>query len=94
MLEDLKQEVEQLKEQLSKAQNQLKHTDHAKALLKKKGYFVDNLWHVNDVLDNYNCTEEDAQEVLEMALTNGGTMEQIHIAIEYACEELKIEKKD
>jgi uncharacterized protein (DUF433 family) len=94
MLENLKQEIEQLKEQLNKLQNQLKHTDSAKALLKKKGYFVDNLWHVDDVLDDYDCTEEDAQEVLEMALTNEGTMEQIWLAIRYACEELEIERED
>ena len=55
--------------------------------LKKRGYFVDNLWTTEDVQSKFNCTEDEAQEVLEQALTNDATMEQIWLAIEFHGEE-------
>lgn len=57
--------------------------EEAKELLRKEGYFIDNLWHVDDVKLRYNCTDnEQAQDILERALTNGATMEQIWFAID------------
>jgi hypothetical protein len=53
----------------------------AKELLRSKGYFVANLWNVNDVKDNYECNDEQAQAVLYEALTNEDTMEQIWFKI-------------
>jgi len=55
----------------------------AKQVLKKEGYFVDNLWHVSDVKENYECTDEQAQEVLSDSLQNDATMEQIWLAIHF-----------
>ena len=55
----------------------------AKKFLEKEGYFVDNLWSVQDVMLNYDCTEEEAQEVLSKALQNEATMEQIWFAIHF-----------
>ena len=56
--------------------------DEAREVLRKAGYFVDNLWHVNDVKDNYDVLDnEDAQEVLDDALTNEWIIEQIHLTI-------------
>ena len=56
-------------------------TEQAKELLKKNGYYIDNLWHVDDVQQRCYCTEEEAQEILDMSLTNEGTMEHIHDTI-------------
>ncbi len=53
----------------------------AKEVLKANGYFVDNLWHVDDVRTKFNCTDEEAQYVLEQSLTNEATMEQIWFSI-------------
>jgi len=53
----------------------------AKELLRSKGYFVANLWNVNDVKDNYECNNEQAQAVLYEALTNEDTMGQIWFKI-------------
>jgi hypothetical protein len=50
--------------------------------LKSRGKFVDNLWTTQDVFGRFECTEEEAQEVLYDALTNDQTMEQIWIAID------------
>lgn len=55
--------------------------EKARQVLRQNGYFVDNLWCVDDVQSKYNCTEEQAQEILEQALTNEATMEQIWFSI-------------
>jgi hypothetical protein len=73
---------------------QLTEVQKAKAILKQHGYFVDNLWSVQDVTDRYECTEEQAQEVLNRALTNEGTVEQIWFDINYACDYLNIKFKE
>lgn len=56
--------------------------NEAREVLRKAGYFVDNLWHVNDVKDAFFVLDnEDAQEVLDDALTNEWIIEQIHLTI-------------
>tara|TARA_R110000822_G_scaffold129554_6_gene265745 strand:+ start:855 stop:1100 length:246 start_codon:yes stop_codon:yes gene_type:complete len=55
--------------------------------LQSRGFFVDNLWTTEDVKSKFNCTEDEAQEVLEQALTNESTMEQIWYAIDFHGEE-------
>jgi hypothetical protein len=75
-------------------ENKLTEIEQAKAILKQHGYFVDNLWSTQDVTDRYECTEEDAQEVLNRALTNEWVMEQIWFSIDDACDSLEIELKE
>jgi len=75
-------------------ENKQAEIEQAKAILKQHGYFVDNLWSTQDVTDRYECTEEEAQEVLETALTNEWVMEQIWFSIDDACDSLKIELKE
>lgn len=55
--------------------------EDAKSLLRSKGYYVDNLWHINDVQADFECTDEVAQEILDKALTSEATMEQIWFSI-------------
>ena len=31
--------------------------------LASRGYYTNNLWHVDDVKQNYECSDEDAQEI-------------------------------
>ena len=59
--------------------------------LKERGYFVDNLWTKDDVHSRFNCTDDEAQEVLEQALTNDATMEQIWLAIQFHGEDNELE---
>ena len=66
----------------------------AKKFLEKEGYFVDNLWCVQDVMLNYDCTEEEAQEVLSNALQNDATMQQIWEAISYKAESMNLKRRD
>jgi hypothetical protein len=39
-------------------------TQEAKDFLRSEGFFVDNLWHVTDVQEKFECTDEEAQDVL------------------------------
>lgn len=66
--------------------------EQAKQVLRDNGYYVDNLWSVEDVVSNYNCTDEEAQEVLDGALQNDATMEQIWYAIDFHAEEIGLTK--
>lgn len=83
-------EIDHLRGELNKAKEKLKDIAQARLFLKSKGYFMENLWTTDDVTENYNCTQEQAQQVLEMALTNDATMQQIWLAIDDACDHLEI----
>jgi hypothetical protein len=63
--------------------------EDAKRILEKNGYFVANLWHVEDVTINYECDEDMAQEILYKALTNDHVMEAIWDSINYFTEDLE-----
>lgn len=58
----------------------------AKEVLKKYGYYTDNLWTIEDVKSKYLCTDEQAYGVLDGALKNEATMEQIWSAIDIHSE--------
>ena len=64
----------------------------AKEYLENIGYQTYNLWHVQDVQSKFNCTDEEAMEVLIKALTNDATMEQIWLAIEIEGENLNLKE--
>ena len=62
--------------------------EKAKEVLREAGYFTDNLWHVDDVKLRFAVFDnEDAQDILESALTNDWIMEQIHYGIGEAAED-------
>ena len=68
--------------------------EEAKKLLRDNGYFVDNLWQTCDVTMNYDCTEEEAQEVLRGAFNNESVYEQIWNAISYEAEYMELKHVD
>jgi len=65
----------------------------AKNLLQDNGYFVANLWRTEDVTENYDCTEDEAQEVLESALTNDALTNSIWFTIDFHAEDMGIKRK-
>ena len=85
-------EIDFLRGQLNEAKKKLKDIAEARLFLKSKGYFMENLWTTDDVTQNYDCTQEQAHQVLEMALTNEATIEQIFLAIDDACDHLEIKQ--
>ena len=56
--------------------------EQAKNVLRKAGYYVDNLWSIPDVQEMFECDNETAMKVLNNALTSDTTIEQIWFAIE------------
>ena len=69
--------------------------EEAKAVLRENGYFVDNLWHVDDVKLRYNCDDDEvAQDILDRALTNDATMEQVWFAIDMVAQDEGLELKE
>lgn len=64
----------------------------AKDILKSKGYYADSLWCNNDVMHKFNATSEQAQYILDKALNNDATMEQIWFSINFFGEELELKK--
>lgn len=65
----------------------------AKKILESRGYFTERLWHIVDVMDNYKCDEDTAQEILYKALTNDYVSSVIWRAIDLSAEELNVEYK-
>lgn len=51
---------------------------NAKLVLKQAGYFVDNLWHVDDIKSNYDCDDDTAQRILNSVLSDGQTIQYIN----------------
>ena len=62
----------------------------AKEFLKENGYFTDNLWHINDVLDKHDGgddTDDEAMEILANALTNPRIISEIQEQIQLVIDE-------
>lgn len=65
----------------------------AKAILREAGYFVDNLWHIDDVKLRWEeCDDTTAQEILYDALTDEGTMVHISYSIDFYIDKIQEEE--
>jgi hypothetical protein len=60
--------------------------------LELRGWYTQNLWHVDDVMQNYDCTSEDAMSVLEEVLTSESYMEETFNAISDQAEYMEYHK--
>jgi predicted molibdopterin-dependent oxidoreductase YjgC len=56
--------------------------------LELRGYQTNNLWHIEDVTQNYDCESEVAQEVLIKAMNNEATIGQVYLAIDIVADEV------
>ena len=61
-------------------------------LLRSEGFFTENLWSVHDVLQTHDCSRGKAYDVLDKAMNNSATIEQIFLAIDDVCDDLEIKK--
>jgi hypothetical protein len=57
--------------------------ESAKQFLKDHGYYVDNLWHIDDVKQNYNMSDEEAYDILNESMQSTYIMENIFGQIDY-----------
>jgi hypothetical protein len=65
----------------------------ARIILKELGFAVENLWQVSDVMMTYSCTEEEAMSIMNKALSNEATMNQIWESIDSEASMLGFEKE-
>lgn len=83
-------EIDFLRTELNKAKAKLQDTEHAKQLLASRGYSADNLWHVEDVTQNYDCSNDVAYDILTRALRDEYVIEQIFEAIDKVATALEV----
>lgn len=50
--------------------NDILTIEKAKKFLKDKGYYVDTLWHLDDVKAVFDCDDHDADEVLDLVFSD------------------------
>jgi len=62
--------------------------------LKRKGYYIDNLWHISDVQDKFECTKEKAFEILDEAVSGEYIIEDINDRIYLFAKELGLKNKE
>jgi hypothetical protein len=67
--------------------------ESAKQLLKDHGYYVDNLWHIDDVKQNYNVSDEEAYDILDKSLESSFIMEDIFDRIDYTISKKQYKSK-
>ena len=67
----------------------MKHisTQDLRSELESRGYQTDNLWHISDVTERYDCNRVDAMNILIDSLTNCSIMEGVFLAIDQIAEE-------
>ena len=66
---------------------QQKEIDEAMKTLRNAGYYVDSMYHIDDVKSHYDCEDEIAQEIIGLAIDSDGTANQIWEAITYMAED-------
>lgn len=73
----------------------LEEIENAREILKREGYFVNNLWHIDDVKTFYKCNDEQAMEVLDHVL-NGNDYISFAIwdIIDIVAKQMELEKKE
>jgi hypothetical protein len=62
--------------------------EEAKEVLRKAGYYVDNLWHLSDVTRLKSMSDEDAYGILDDALANEWIVEKIFDSISEFTQEV------
>lgn len=55
----------------------------ARNFLESQGFYIQNLWHIQDVQRKFECSEEEAMEILNDAVSGEWIIEQINERIEY-----------
>jgi hypothetical protein len=63
----------------------------AKEVLRNAGYFVDNLWHIDDV--DFDVSNEDKMQILDDVFSNGSYYERVFEMIGDIKEDYKFKKQ-
>ena len=68
--------------------------EKARELLKNNGYQTYNLWHVDDVMSEYECDSDEAMDIIEKALTNDWVVEQIFYVINDLASDYGLKRRE
>jgi hypothetical protein len=68
-------------------------TEQLRNELVNRGFQTANLWHIDDVLQNYECCDEDAMDVLREVFNSEYVREVIFDIIDEVCNQEGINKK-
>ena len=78
---------------MAKAEKKISSED-LRTELQLRGYQTDNLWHIDDVMQNYDCDSEVAMEIIELAMNNEWVIQNIFTIVdEYAKNDFNLKKK-
>ncbi len=72
----------------------LNKTEKALNLLSDEGYYVKNLWQVDDVMIRWACTREQALEILDKTFDNEYVNETIFDIIGINAREMNLKSKE
>ena len=53
--------------------------------LASRGFYTNNLWHIDDVKQNYECSDEDAQEILDKTMQSEQVTQEVFTFIDEVC---------
>lgn len=53
--------------------------------LASRGFYTNNLWHIDDIKQNYECYDEDAQEILDKVMCSERITMEIFTFIDEVC---------
>ncbi len=69
-------------------------TQELKDELTRRGYYTNNLWHIDDVQVRYEATDNEAQDVLDEVLQGEWIIGQIFESIDDCAKENELKEKD
>ena len=85
-------EIDYLRDEIARLKERAKDVFNAREVLKKHGYYSNNLWHIDDVTQVHPMSDEKAYEVLDRVMRGEGTVQCIHETIDIMVEIIAEEK--
>jgi hypothetical protein len=86
-------EIEYLRRQYNDLKKEFNNVERAKGVLRRQGFFVDNLWSISDVFAVRECDDDQAMQVLKDAFSNEFLTEDILDSISSAADFLNLPLK-
>jgi len=72
----------------------MREEELAREFLKSKGYYVGNLWSIDDVQHNYECTDIEAMGILDKILQSDWLISEVFQMINHYAEENNLKLKE
>ena len=66
----------------------------SREFLKSKGYYVGNLWSIDDVQEHYECTDIEAMGILDKVLQSDRLMSEVFEMINHYAEENNLKLRE